>query len=493
MIKIIFSPHLFSIFLLFAFGTHSTIVHTASLDLALQGGRVIDPESGLDAQRNIGIKDGKIVSISKRSLKAKKVLDVTGLIVSPGFIDLHAHGQNNIAHDYQARDGVTTALEMELGVFPVGAWYSSRQNKAIINYGASISHSLSRAMALHEVTPKRELDLFKDALGPEFSRKELDSPALLRMAKIIDTGINEGALGIGLALAYLPGARRNEIFNLYEIAKSRSVPVFVHARVTSVVEPDSTSALQELIANSAATGAATHVCHIGSVGGVQVPTMLKMIDGARQNGVDITTEVYPYTAAHTFIGAAIFSGEWRKNIGMDYHDLQWTLTGERLSEQTFNQYREEKPDGMVVAYFMPEHIVDTAVSHSGVMIASDGGRWTNNSGHPRGAGTFARVLGRYVREKNLLSLKEALAKMTILPAQRLESYVPMMKYKGRLKKGADADITIFDATTILDKATFEKPMQYSAGVHHVIVNGQFVVENGESVKNTFPGVAIRNK
>lgn len=468
-------------------------VSASPFDLVLEGGRVIDPESGLDAIRNIGVRNGKIVKISARPLQAKQIVNVKNLVVSPGFIDLHAHGQNNLANDYQARDGVTTALEMELGVYPVGSWYASRQGKAIINYGATVSHSISRAIALHEVAPDRELDLFKDALSPEISRKELDDAALLRMNKLLNHGLIEGGLGIGVGLAYVPGARRKEIFHLYQTANSNSVPVFVHARVTSVVEPDSTSALQELISNSATTGAATHVCHIGSAGGVQVPTMLKMIDGAKENSIDISTEVYPYTAAHTFIGAAIFAGEWRKNIGMDYHDLQWTLSGERLTETTFNKYRKEKPEGMVVAYFMPEDIVASAISHPGVMIASDGGRWENNAGHPRGAGTFARVLGRYVREQKLLSLQEALAKMTILPALRLQSYAPMMKNKGRLKKGADADITIFDPETILDQATFEKPMQYSKGIHHVIVNGEFVVRDGESVRHLFPGKAILNE
>ncbi|MBT7950406.1 MAG: amidohydrolase family protein [Gammaproteobacteria bacterium] len=470
----------------------SSSAYAASFDLVLEGGRVIDPESGLDAVRNIGIKNGKIVKISRHELKAKRTVNVSGLVVSPGFIDLHAHGQNNIANDFQARDGVTTALELELGVYPVGKWYASRKNKAIINYGATVSHSISRALALHEVPPDHELDLFKDALAPDISRKELDDAALLRMTDILNQGVIDGGLGIGVGLAYVPGARRKEIFHLYQAAKSNSVPVFVHARVTSVVEPDSTSALQELIANSAATGAATHVCHIGSAGGVQVPTMLKMIDGARKNGVDISTEVYPYTAAHTFIGAAIFAGDWRKNIGMDYHDLQWTLSGERLTEDTFNKYRKEKSEGMVIAYFMPEHIVAAAISHPGVMIASDGGRWENNVGHPRGAGTFARVLGRYVREQKLLSLQDALAKMTILPALRLQSYTPMMLNKGRIKKGADADITVFDPLTIIDKASFEKPMQYSKGIHHVLVNGEFVVRDGESVRNTFPGKAIQN-
>ena len=474
------------------FNTASHSLFAASYDIVLQGGRVIDPESQLDVPRNIGIKNGKIAKITQRKLRGQEIVDVSGLVVVPGFIDLHAHGQNNIANDFQARDGVTTALEMEMGVFPVEKWYRSREGNAVINYGATVSHSITRALALHETSPDHDLDLFREALSPKWSLKEVSTDDMQKLRALLEQGFDEGGLGIGVGLAYIPGARRDEIFRLFQIASQRRVPVFVHARVTSMVEPDSTSALQELLANAAATDAPVHLCHIGSIGGAQVPVMLEMIDGARSNGIDVSTEVYPYTAAHTFIGAAIFSADWRKTIGMDYSDLQWTLTGERLTEQTFKHYRKTNPSGSVIAYFMPEQIVQRAVAHPEVMIASDGGDWKNNAGHPRGAGTFSRVLGRYVREQSILSLHEALAKMTIQPARRLESYVPAMKNKGRIKVGADADITVFDADTIIDRGTFEKPMQYSNGIEHVLVNGQFVVRNAVSVKNVFPGMAIRS-
>ena len=474
------------------FNTASHSLFAASYDIVLQGGRVIDPESQLDAPRNIGIKNGKIAKITQRKLRGQEIVDVSGLVVAPGFIDLHAHGQNNIANDFQARDGVTTALEMEMGVFPVEKWYRSREGNAVINYGATVSHSITRALALHETSPDHDLDLFREALSPKWSLKEVSTDDMQKLRALLEQGFDEGGLGIGVGLAYIPGARRDEIFRLFQIASQRRVPVFVHARVTSMVEPDSTSALQELLANAAATDAPVHLCHIGSIGGAQVPVMLEMIDGARSNGIDVSTEVYPYTAAHTFIGAAIFSADWRKTIGMDYSDLQWTLTGERLTEQTFKHYRKTNPSGSVIAYFMPEQIVQRAVAHPEVMIASDGGDWKNNAGHPRGAGTFSRVLGRYVREQSILSLHEALAKMTIQPARRLESYVPAMKNKGRIKVGADADITVFDVDTIIDRGTFEKPMQYSNGIEHVLVNGQFVVRNAVSVKNVFPGMAIRS-
>ena len=241
----------------------------------------------------------------------------------------------------------------------------------------------------------------------------------------------------------------------------------------------------------AVTGGSVHFVHIGSSGAQQVPVMLEMIDGARKHGIDITTEVYPYTAASTTIGAAVFSQGWRHRIGISFGDIQWLADGTRLTEKSFEYYRKEQPGGIVIAHFIPPAIVEQAVSHPGVMIVTDGGDWADNKGHPRGAGSFSRVLGTYVREKKTLTLMAAIRKMTLLPAQRLENFVPAMKFKGRIKSGADADITIFDPGTVQDKATYSEPMQYSEGIKHVLVGGEFVVMNEKVVEDAFPGKAIR--
>lgn len=459
-------------------------------DLVLYGGRVIDPHSGLDARANIGIRDGRIAVISGEKLAGRQILDVEGLIVAPGFIDLHAHGQNQLANEYQVHDGVTTALELEMGVYPVRDWYVSRQGRAMVNFGATVSHAMARAAALARQSNGAGSISLLDALSPAYSEKELDGVSSRHLLENLRRGLRQGALGVGTGLAYLPGARRGEVFQVYQLAAEHGAGLFVHPRVTSMREPDSVSALQELIANTAASGAPTHVCHIGSAGGRQTPLMLEIIRAAQQRGVDISTEVYPYTAAHSFIGAAIFSGAWRENIGMDYSDLQWSTTGERLTEASFRYYRENEPKGYVIAHFIPEEIVETAIEFPGVMIASDGGRWENNAGHPRGAGTFSRVLGRYVRERRLLALNEALAKMTIYPAERLEDFVPAMRKKGRISVGVDADLTVFDADKVIDRATYDKPMQFSAGIEYVIVNGRLVVNQGLTVANEFPGTAV---
>ena len=185
----------------------------------------------------------------------------------------------------------------------------------------------------------------------------------------------------------------------------------------------------------------------------------------------------------------MFNPGWQANLKIDYGDLAWSATGERLTQESFERYR--KQGGWVILHMMRDEHVERAIAHPGVIIASDGVPFIEGKGHPRGAGTFARVLGHYSREKKLLPLMEALAKMTILPARRLEGHVPAMKQKGRIAIGADADITVFDPATILDRATFGAPTTPSAGIAQVIVNGMFVVRDGQLVKGARPGRAVR--
>jgi dihydroorotase len=244
-----------------------------------------------------------------------------------------------------------------------------------------------------------------------------------------------------------------------------------------------------MLGHAAGSGASVHIVHIGSSGLRQTPIILDMLDGARKSGIDVTTEVYPYTAASTNIQAAIFDPGWRERLGADYHDIEWVATAERLTEENWDAYR--KKGGIIIAHIIPEDVVDLAVARPGVMIASDGVPFVDGRAHPRGAGTFARVLGRYVREKRSLSLMEALRKMTILPARRLESFAPQMAKKGRLAEGMDADVTVFDAARVIDRATFAEPAQPSDGIRYVIVNGMLVVKDGAIIDEARPGRAIR--
>ncbi len=448
---------------------------TETFDLVIANGRVIDPESGLDAIRSIGVRAGRIEEISAVELEGRETIDAAGLVVAPGFVDLHAHGQDPFSSRLQALDGVTTALELEGGVFPVPQWYADREGRAAINFGATVSHGRVRRSVLGD-------DRAVYGLASEDQMREMESR--------VGAGLDEGSLGIGFGIQYTPGASREEIYRIFKVAAKEGTVNFVHIRFAGQIEPGSAvEAVQEMIANSAAANAAVHIVHIGSSGLRQVPLLLDMIETAQSRGLDVTTEVYPYTAASTGIQAAIFDPGWRERLGAGYGDIEWVATGERLTEETFNQYRAQ--GGTIIAHIIPEETVETALAHPLVMVASDGVGFVNGRAHPRGAGSFSRVLGRYVRERNVLSLMDALGKMTIMPARRLEAAVPQMRTKGRIRVGADADITIFDSNTVLDRATFAEPAQASRGVIHVIVDGTFIVRDTEFVEDVFPGRAIR--
>jgi imidazolonepropionase-like amidohydrolase len=281
----------------------------------------------------------------------------------------------------------------------------------------------------------------------------------------------------------VPAATPEEITAMFRVAAERKVPAFVHVRGNGL------GAMQEIIATAKETKAALHIVHIGSSSLDDLPRVLPLIDASRAGGVDITTEVYPYIAASTLIESAAFRPGWQNNMKIDYGDLMWPATGERLTKESFERYR--KAGGFVIIYTMKSENIERAIAHPGVMIASDGVPFINGKGHPRGAGTFARVLGYYSREKKLLPLMDALAKMTILPARRLEGHVPAMKNKGRIAVGADADLTVFNPATVIDRATFETPTVPSAGIPHVLVNGVFVVRDNQLVAGATPGRAIR--
>jgi len=260
-------------------------------------------------------------------------------------------------------------------------------------------------------------------------------------------------------------------------------------RHAGVKEPGSSiQALEEVISAAAITGAPLHVVHIHSTGGPATPKLLQMIAEAKSRKLDVTTECYPYIAGMTDIKSAIFDEGWQEVFGIDYKDLQWAATGERLTKETFDQYR--KTGGMVAVFSMTEEVVNAAIKSPLTIIASDG-ILENGKGHPRTAGTYSRILGKYVREQGALSLMDALTKMTLMPAQRLEKRVPSMRNKGRIRPGADADLTIFDPQTITDRSTFQEPAKYSEGIKFVIVNGVVIVKDGQLQSGIHPGRPVR--
>jgi hypothetical protein len=449
-------------------------------DVVLRNGRVMDPETKLDAVQNVGILDGKIAAISADQLNGKIVIDATGLVVAPGFIDLHSHGQDAENYRYKAMDGVTTALELEKGVWPVAPWYAEREGKALINFGASSGHIPACMAVMHDT-------------GTWLPRDKVitETPTDAQQAQIlsdVEQGLREGGVGIGMGLAYTPRETPADILKVFQLAARWKEPIFVHMRAPGGLTPGVVDSLQEMIADAAITGASVHIVHINSMANKLTPLALQMIHGARTMGLDITTEAYPYTAGATGIESDVFHPGWQQQLGITYSDLEWVETGERLNEQSFNHYRQT--GGKVILFTNTEEMVRLAMADSMVMIASDG-TLTDGKGHPRSAGTYARLLGVYVREQKVLPLMEAIRRASLAPAKRLEAFTPQMKHKGRLQVGADADIDVFDPDTVIDKATYEKPGQYSYGFKYVLVGGQFVVRDGKLDEAGLPGKAIR--
>ena len=465
-----------------------TLHSLKTYDLVISGGRVIDPETGLDGIRHIGINQNRIDAVSRVPLNGREVINATGLVVSPGFIDLHAHGQNIIGQTYQVRDGVTTALELESGVYPfpnqeqevqsLSKQLSERGGKSLIHYGYSAGYYGARLRVK----------------GNDQKKLKYETASITEQREIlsyVEQQLDKGAIGIGLPLDYMSkGINDDELAGIFYLAARRKVPVFVHIRMSD--DASDPSGFEELVALVRKTKASLHMVHLTSTGLGRVPHYIALMDKARADGLDISTEVYPYTANATGINAQILDGDWQTRWGISYQDVEWPPTGKRFTgKPMWNEYRKKYPNGGVIMHSMKEEWVEMAIRHPGIMIISDGNIQSfNQRVHPRVAGTYARVLGRYVRQKKVISLSEAIAKMSYLPAKRLENFTPLMKRKGRIQVGADADITIFDSNEVIDQATFAEPNQFSTGIRHVVVDGQVVVKDEMIRPEVYPGQPI---
>ncbi|PWU00860.1 MAG: D-glutamate deacylase [Terriglobia bacterium] len=451
-----------------------SLLAAQNYDVVLRGGRVMDPESGLDAVRSVGIRGNKIAAISTSPLRGRVEIDAASLVVAPGFIDLHQHSQTPEAYRYKAMDGVTTALELEAGVSPVSAWYTAREGKALINFGASSGHIPARMAVMHDSGTLLPRDAAMNRVATAEEQKAIEAA--------VAKGLDEGGLGMGMGITYTPTAGPDEILSLFYLAARFKRPVFVHIRAGDVV-----TSMQEVVTDAAAAGVPLHIVHINSAATAKTPQALRIFDGVRARGLDVTTEAYPYTASMTEIASAAYNG-WESRPAEDFARLLWPPTGERLTRESFLRYRRQ--GGFVAQFGNTEEMIRMVLAHPNVMVASDG-IIENGIGHPRAVGTYARVLGKYVREDKALSLMDAIRKSSLLPAQRLEAISSRMRQKGRLKVGADADICVFDPARVIDKATFQNAAQYSEGFRYVLVEGAFVVREGKLQEGVAPGQGIR--
>jgi hypothetical protein len=469
-------------------------------DMVLKGGRVVDPESGLDAVRNVAIEGGRITAISEQTIPGERTLDVQGLVVVPGFVDLHSHAQTPLGQGFQLLDGVTTALELESGSYPVADLGDyppiDIANQPLINFGASVGHAWLRGQILEGPNAPTGIDdLYARVMRGE-SAASLDGPAFtqslspdqLPMLRAgLQRGLDQGGLGIGFLLDYMSEVVTDaEMEVVFQVAAERQAPIIVHIRRGIAGDP---AGLIEVIGWAKKTGAPVHICHIQANAMSAIDEFMTLIRQARADGVQISTESFPYNAGSTSISAAVFSRNWQEIFDITYEDVEWPATGERFDQEKWERYRKEYPEGTVVHHYNKEDWTRVASLAPDVAIASDGLPILSPQFGvpPWGIGTFSKMLRRYVREEKSLALIDAINKMSLLPATILEGWAPALRRKGRVRVGADADLTIFNLAEVTDNATFADPLQASTGVEYVLVAGKLVVSGGEIVDDLYPG------
>ncbi|GAB3711460.1 amidohydrolase family protein [Nocardiopsis nanhaiensis] len=502
---------------------------TGSVDLLLTNARVVDPESGVDGLRHVAVDAGRIVGVDAADSglrPAAQRVDLSGLVLAPGFIDLHSHSQTVNGLRFQALDGVTTALDLEAGVLPVAATYAEAEAQGRpINYGYASNWLAARVSEIEGITLEPNGNVKNGSAsvlaakeGLEDWRYPADARTVGRILDRVSEGVHEGGIGIGVLVGYSPDSGRVEMLRLARLASELGVPLFVHGRYTEADDPLSgVEGLLELIALAAATDAHVHLCHINSTYAVNADMVLDALTQAQRRGVRITTEAYPYHASSTAIGAPFLSPEQMRSRGKPASRIRYLKTGERVADyQRLAQLRAEDPAGTVIKDYLdpedPEQMgwLHRMVAFPGTVVASDAmllqieGRRTGADletqwpvpeaafAHPRTAGTFTRTIGHICRELGLMSLNEAIARCSYLPATILESFVPAMRHKGRVRTGCDADLTVLDPATVTDRATFEQ-LAPAQGIEYVLVGGEFVVYEGELQSTALPGRPIRSE
>ena len=429
-----------------------------SFDLAIVGGRVIDPASGFDSVASIGISGSTVAAIlvdpDAPPLQAARTIDATGLVVSPGFIDILSYSPNGYGEWYKLADGVTTNLGMHGLDNRATNWFAAHPDgSSPVHFGGASDHAFVRQV--HGLEPY-------DTAAPGTLE------AMLTDAR---TDLRNGFIGLHMQPEYTPGTSADALLAHAVVAAEDSVPLCVHARYSDNLPPGTNlQAISELVNAARETGAHVHVEHINSTGGTGVMAeALGRISDAIGEGLPMTACAYPYEFWATYLKSARYQ-DWQEKYGIGYGDLQVAGTSERLTEQTFADAYAN--NALTAAFAMSPEDIELPLQADFVMVGSDAILEPSHNNHPRSTGCFSRVLGHYVRERGVLDLVTALAKMTIQPARLLEGRCPALLRKGRLSIGADADITVFDPATVIDRSTIANPAQESAGIQWVLVEGQ---------------------
>ena len=458
-------------------------------DTVIEGGRVMDPETNFDGIANIGIRRGKITHISTERLKANRIIDARGLVVSPGFIDIHSHTPTRLGEHLSVLDGITTQLDLEAGSYPPTDYGYQYKAGAQLHYGSSVGHFAIRGLVMDNSTQGY---FFSEdgllSLGGAMWSQPATPAQVNEMREHLRNGLQLGGLGIGVLLDYMTEAvTESELSMIFATAAEYDTPVYVHVRRGMPGDP---TGLDAVIALAERHGVATLICHIthSAMGGIGV--WLSKIDAANSRGARITTETLSYLAGGTSIAADVFvNRDWRAIFDIDYEDVQWVPTGEWLDEKRFLQYQREFPTSSINHHYVKEEWLVEALKWPGMMVSTDAlpAFDLEVKTNPNIAGTYAHFLGRYVRDLGVMPLMDGLRRITLLPAQWLSQASSVFETKGRIQVGADADLVIFDSETIAARAEYGDPYQPSVGIAHVLVAGRPVVVNGSQVEGRYPG------
>ena len=487
--------------------------------LVISGGRIVDPASGMDAIGDVALLDNRIVAVGTGLGGAERVIDATGLVVAPGFIDLHAHGQSIPADRMQAFDGVTTTLDLEAGVMPVGPWYERQAKQGrILNYGASTNWAFARIGAMTGSNEESSLEAFGRAMRDKRWVENVASDAeVAGILERIERGLAEGGIGIGILNAYAPGAGVQELTALCQLAFAHNVPTFTHVAFMSRIDPESAAeAYVRLIGYAGATGAHMHICHFNSSSKTDIARCAVLVAKAQAQGLPITLESYPYGTGSTVIAAAFFNDpDFEERGGTGYDAVQRVTDGHRFRDrEELLAAQEEDPSTLVLWHVLDieknerhRELLDMAVLFPGSAIASDAMPWSMPDGstytgdawplpaeatsHPRSAGCFTRFLRHWVRERQTVSLLDGIRKCTLIPAEILGGSTPAMLGKGRLAPDADADVVVFDLDTLTDRAEFSAMNRPAEGVRHLVVSGRPVITDGIMDLDARPGRPVR--
>ena len=487
----------------------------AGPEIVLRGGRVIDPESGLDAVLDVAVGGGRIDAIGPVLPPALAEADAAGLVVAPGFIDLHSHVSDVAGLRLQALDGVTTALELEAGVTPVAAAYQrAAADGRPVNYGYAASWALARMEAVAGLAPGGGLGAFLASIASPAWQRPASQAEVTAMLARLSADLADGALGIGVLLGYAPRSDPAEYLQVASLAAQAAAPVCTHARdLIEMVPGVPIDGAEEIVRAAGQTGAHMHYCHINSTSQRHIERVLGLVGRATAAGARVSTEAYPYGSGMTGIGAAFLAPERLGERGLTPSSLTYAPTGERVaSERRLRELRSADPGGLAIIELLDENdpgdqrLLMRSRTFPGSVVASDAMpltwpaaapdpmTWPLPPGavtHPRSSGTFCRALRLLSREGGPLGLADALARCTLEPARLLQDHAPAMRSKGRLQVGCDADIVVLDPAAVSERSSYRDSTQPSAGIRHVLVNGTFVVRDGGIVPSALPGRPVR--